>query len=145
MYRMTRSAFSRILGKHANKFGVAPKEERTFKGKVYASKAEAMYAAQLALDMDLGEIVEVVEQPRLWLGVRENVYVPDFLVVPRLSDFEGERYAPLPYYVDVKGMETPQFRKIKTLWRIYGRLPLYVVKRERDRFVNAEIIERTKK
>lgn len=115
-----------------NKFRVAPPEQRKFMGKTYASKAEMLYAVELHMMLDAGLIIEYIEQPRLWLGVPENKYIPDFLVIPR----DG-----IPYYVDVKGMETAVFKKNKRLWRAYGRLQLFLAKRKRDRFEVYEIVE----
>tara|TARA_R110002126_G_scaffold41505_15_gene120618 strand:- start:213 stop:569 length:357 start_codon:yes stop_codon:yes gene_type:complete len=111
---------------------VAPPEQRKFMGKTYASKAEMLYAVELHMMLDAGLIIEYIEQPRLWLGVPENKYIPDFLVIPR----DG-----IPYYVDVKGMETAVFKKNKRLWRAYGRLQLFLAKRKRDRFEVYEIVE----
>jgi hypothetical protein len=79
------------------------------------------YARNLSLLIGAGEVLEVVEQPKVTLGVPENVYVPDFLVVPKIG---------CPYYVDVKGVETQVFKKNKMLWSRYGRLDLIVVKRK---------------
>lgn len=104
-----------------NKYRVSPAEERRWNGRTYDSKAEMHYAQSLDLLIRAGEISAVVEQPRVTLGVPENEYRPDFLVIPR-----DER----PYFVDVKGMETPAFKKNKRLWSAYGRLPLVVVKRK---------------
>jgi hypothetical protein len=115
-----------------NKFRVAPADQRKFLGKTYASKAEMLYAVELQQMLDAGLIIEYVEQPKLWLGVPENKYIPDFLVIPR----DG-----IPYYVDVKGVETAVFKKNKRLWRSYGRLQLYLAKRKRDKFEVYEVVE----
>lgn len=104
----------------SNKYKVSPAPLRTFMGKVYASRAESARAQLLYAAIGNGDIAEVVEQPRLWLGVRENIYIPDFLVVPSGSG--------RPYYEDVKGMETPAFKRAKRLWASYGRLDLHIVR-----------------
>ncbi len=103
-----------------NKYSVAPKEQRTWNGKAYDSKAEMEYAMVLDLLLKSGEIIDVIEQPIVHLGIRENRYRPDFLIMPAEST---------PYYVDVKGMETTAFKKNKRLWKIYGRMDLHLVKR----------------
>jgi len=123
---MTTEEYHKLVGKarRRSKFNVAKKEDRTWRGKVYASKAEMLYAQAIEVQIKAGEIVEVVEQPRLWLGVPENVYVPDFLVVTTTEAF----------YVDVKGTETAAFKKNKRLWAKYGRLPLRIVAIKGDRF-----------
>lgn len=118
-----------------NKYRVSAPEARTFNGKVYASKAECMYAQELALRLRAGELAEVVEQPRLWLGVVENIYVPDFLIIPF-----GDA---MPYYIDVKGVETAAFKKNKKLWAKYGRLQLRIVKRSGNGFKTTETITPT--
>ena len=111
-----------------NKYRVAAPTARTWNGKTYASKAEMLRAQWLAAST---QFMEIVEQPRLWLGVRENVYVPDFLVIPRSG---------VPWYEDVKGVETTQFRKVKKLWAAYSRLPLRIIKLSKGVFEVVEII-----
>ena len=66
-----------------NKYRVSPKADRTFDGRVYDSKAECVYAQNLRIAKDNGDFLEVIEQVSVCLGVRENVYRPDFLIVPR--------------------------------------------------------------
>lgn len=106
-----------------SKYRVSTPLRRTYEGKTYASRAEMLYAVHLVRLLAAREVIDYVEQPRLWLGVRLNVYVPDFLVVPARG---------VPYYVDVKGVETPAFRRNKRLWRVYGRLDLHVVQVDRS-------------
>ncbi len=115
----------------AHKYKVSPPSERRHNGKTYASKAEMLYAINLYFMVDHGVILDFIEQPRVWLGVPENKYVPDFLVIPR-----DER----PYYVDVKGVETAAFRKNKKLWASYGALDLHIVKRKGNNFTVTEVI-----
>ena len=115
-----------------NKYRVAPKEDRTWNGRVYASKGEMLYAQRLDLLRSAGEVIEFIEQPRVALGVPENKYVPDFFVVP----VKG-----LPYYVDVKGMETSKFKRDKKLWASYGYVELVIVKRYGKGFKVTEKIE----
>lgn len=106
-----------------NKYHVAPKERRTDEnGRVYASRAEMLYAKNLRL---LG--VEFIEQPRVTLGDTGIVYVPDFY-----ANLNGDWV-----YIDVKGVETAAFRIKKKLWKLYGPASLHVVKRRGTRFVAA--------
>lgn len=100
---MTRWRRSRAR-RGAGKFGVGSKLERSYLGEVYASKAEASYAARLDLRRRLGEIYCWERGPRLPLvvnGLLVGHYRPDFAV------WESERaYAlrrPAGYYVEVKG------------------------------------------
>ena len=118
--------------KKPHKYNVADKKKRVWNGKTYDSKAEMERAEQLHKQMQEGEIIELIEQPSLWLGVRENVYRPDFFVITA----EGEAY-----YEDVKGVETSAFRKNKKLWARYARLPLRVIKRRKKGFRVVEVIE----
>ena len=103
----------------AGKYKVAPAEERKALGRTFSSKAEKEYALHLEAMVDNGILIDYVCQPRVWLGVYENVYVPDFLVIPVGAS---------PHYVDVKGHETNKFKRDKKLWKAYGRLPLVIVK-----------------
>ena len=119
-----------------NKYRVSTPERRTLAGKVYSSRAEMQYARFLSLERDCkdGGVLDYIEQPRVWLGIRLNVYVPDFLVIPK----DGVE----PFFVDVKGVETAAFKKNKRLWKQYGRLALHVVEIDRNGHVKTrEIIQ----
>jgi len=120
-----------------NKFKVSPPEQRKFNGKTYASKAEMQYAMFLwdQLNHEDGSIVLIIEQPRVWLGVPENVYVPDFFVVDKV---DGQ------YFVDVKGMRTPAFNKNVKLWKNYGMSDLHIVTKKGNKW-QKEIIARPTK
>lgn len=69
-------------------------------GRSYASKAEAKYAATLALRKRVGEVLFWLEQVPLSLPGKTK-YVVDFL------EFHADGTA---HFVDVKGMETAMFR-----------------------------------
>lgn len=102
-----------------------------FQGRTYASKAERQYAELLWTCYRSGAISVLIEQPSLWLGVPENVYRPDFFVIQG-----GE-----PRFIDVKGVETPAFRKVKKLWQNYGQCALVIIKKKGTKFLTAERIE----
>lgn len=105
--------------KRRNKFGVSDPSRRRVGGRTYASRAEMRYAERLYAQLAYGSITLVIEQPRVVLGVIENVYVPDFFVaLPRVDDM---------WFVDVKGPETPKFRRDMKLWARYGPARLEVV------------------
>lgn len=114
-----------------SKYGVADKAERTLGPRTYASRLERDYAemAYRLLNGSGGgmdaEYAEVVEQPIVVLGP-DTSYRPDFLVIPS----DGR----MPRFVDTKGFETPDFRRIARLWAQYARLPLEVVRRYGSRF-----------
>ena len=90
-----------------------------YKGRKYASKAEAAYAARLDADPD---VMWWLRQPAFDLG-EDTRYRADFLVGELGS---GHLFV---YAVDVKGVETDAFKRIKRLWQKYGVMPLHVVKR----------------
>lgn len=119
--------------KRQNKFGVGPKEKRRSRGRVYDSIAEREYADMLWTCVKSGEFLDLIEQPRLWLGVPENIVIPDFLIVPRHG---------APWYVDVKGHQTPAFKLACRWWRHYGRLELHIVARCGRGFETLEVIAR---
>lgn len=86
----------------------------------YASKAEASRAVELDLLIRAGDLKRIDRQVRIALGIAENVYVVDFVVTP----MRGR-----PWAEDVKGYETPAFKRHKRLWRRYGPMPLLILKR----------------
>lgn len=104
-----------------NKYGVAPKEQRIYKGQLYASKAEMEYAQRLDLDPD---VKWWLRQVPVQLG-EDTVTRVDFLV----HEFNGASQSWRTYAVDVKGMETRDFKRIKKLWAKYAPFPLRIVKR----------------
>jgi hypothetical protein len=100
-----------------NKYRVSPKADRTWNGKVYASKAE-MFFAQMLHRMQLnGEVRAVVEQPVVMLDCIK--YIPDFLVTYN----DGA-----VMYIDVKGVSTPVFSLKLKLWKQHGPGKLRLVK-----------------
>jgi len=118
-----------------HKYHVAPAGERHWRGRTWDSKAEMEYAQILYLLHDRGDLRVVIEQPRVILGVPENVDRPDFFVLP------SESSGGLPEFIDVKGVETTAFRKIKKLWKAYGVLGLRIVKKNRGKFATVGIIQ----
>ena len=77
-----------------------------YAGERYDSKAEAAYAKHLDGEVERGAILFYLRQPKFTLGIPEAIYRADFLVVAR-------QFAAA---VDVKGVETPKFRKDKKMW-----------------------------
>lgn len=113
------------VGLNASKY----RAQRTeYNGISYASKAEAARAMELDLLLRAGEIVEWIGQPTVRLGIPENVYRPDFLVIGKYSVHYRRQIHCASWYEDIKGMETPKFRRDKKLWKVYGRLPLHIIK-----------------
>lgn len=115
-----------------HKYRVAPKADRTWRGVLYASKAERLRAECNGELLRIGELIHVVEQPMYRLGCHKNRYRPDSLCVDKHGSV---------YVEDVKGMETQAFKRQKMLWREYGTCPLHIVKLRGRRWVVTEIIE----
>ena len=117
------------IGRTKNKYGVSAPSERTARGRVYASKAEKQYADHLHSVPGLF----IIEQPRVRLG-EDHIYVPDFMVW-RLADRTL-------WFIDVKGVETSEFRKSKKLWAKYMSLTakLEIIKLKNKQFMTTELI-----
>ena len=95
-----------------------------FNGRTYPSTAQAHRAMELdALKKD-GEIRDYFEEVWVILGPDERTRV-DFMVVGFGS----------VWFEDVKGMETPRFRKIRKLWEKYARFTLHIIKGKKTDFV----------
>lgn len=111
-----------VAARPGGKYGVAPAEKRTARGRVYASKAEREYADALWLRFEAGDVLLIVEQPKFRLGADTN-YVADFLFLEASG---------VVRVVDIKGVETTEFQRAKRLWERYQRTPLEVIgKKER--------------
>ena len=84
-------------GPGGNKYHVADKEDRTYNGRIYHSKKEASFAAELDLRVKAGEIDFYLEQVpfRLPGGI---VYCLDFMTV-------AEDDAIVNHYYEVKGFK----------------------------------------
>lgn len=108
-----------LRGGDRNKYKVAPKAERTYNGRVYASKSEMHRAMELDVMVKSGTIT-YRHQPRYELGNRHCKYVADFEVT------DGAR----TWSEDVKGMPTAKFKRDVRLWRDYGPHPLIILKRK---------------
>lgn len=117
-----------------SKYKVAPAEDRQYLGRTFGSKAEMEYCKHLETEVSMREIQGYICQPRFWLGVPENVYIPDFLVI------EWAYLQKAPYAVDVKGVETAKFKRDKKLWAKYGWVDLHIVKKQGAKFKTVEVI-----
>ncbi len=93
-----------------------------YNGVRYASKAEADRAETLDILIRCEEIAIWIPQPKFRLGVPENIYVADFFVVHTDGSYWVE---------DVKGYETPKFKRDKKLWKAYGPCRLDLIMRGR--------------
>jgi len=107
-----------------NKYGAQP----TVSGGIrYDSKLEAERAEALELMRAAGDVWFFIGQPKFRLGVPENVYVADFLV---LATPDASPAYPTVWVEDVKGRETTKFRRDKRLWARYGPCELHIITRQ---------------
>ena len=113
-----------------NKYNVSKPSERSYKGRIYDSKAEMLYAQRLDLLIKAGEVLDFVDQPKVHIS-GDLWYRPDFFVV------ESEQ----AYYVDVKGVVTDGFRKIVQAWPARHGFPLRIIKRKGKGFETVQIID----
>jgi hypothetical protein len=130
---MTRPKTARAVSKFGVRQDAVGKAERTYKGVLYHSRAEASYAAQLDLLVKAGEIVRWERQvvftfpstlgcPRC-MADPPGSYVADFLVT--LPD----RNAPQEV-LEVKGhMTAVAKRKLKLFAALYPHIKLVIIKR----------------
>ena len=124
-----------MSGIRRNKYNVSPSDQRQAIGRTFDSKMEKEYAERLQMLLEAGVIAEFSCQTTVhMLGCKENKFKPDFLVIPAPEDGR------FPYYVEVKGRETQQWKTHKKLWAEYGRLELVVVKKKGKEFVETETI-----
>lgn len=95
---------------HTRPFPVVSRERRTYKGVVYASKTEMLWAQVLDGMVMAGVIQGWKRQVPIPLGL-DKVWIVDFVVT---GDDET-------VWVDeVKGFNPASFRDAKKLWRKYG-------------------------
>jgi len=99
-----------------SKYGIKRTE---YAGRMYDSPAEARRAEELENDK---EVAWWIPQVVIELGVPEHKYRVDFLVAVWTS-----HAAVIVHAEDVKGPETPEFRKHKKMWEKYGPFPLHVL------------------
>ena len=110
--------------KRRNKYNAKPTQYRGWR---FDSKAEAEYAELLDTRQQTGQVLFWLRQVPFDL-TDDDRYKADFLVL----ESDGTMYA-----VDVKGMQTPRFKKIVKLWEKYGIMPLKIVNKN----TGTEIIE----
>lgn len=116
----------------ANKYKAKP---TIYAGIRYASKAEAARAQILDAMVKSGDVSWWLPQVKFRLGCPENTYTVDFLVAEfRGVNADGKLLT--IHAEDVKGVETPKFRKDKRLWLAYGAMPLHVIKGKNVEVIN---------
>ncbi len=92
-----------------------------YDGQTYDSKYEAHVAGELDLMVKAGELLCWFRQVAVRLGEDFKTRV-DFLCLPT----NIETY---PYFVEAKGMETPEFKRVRKLWAKYAKLDLHIMKK----------------
>ena len=105
--------------KRTNKYGAV--RSRCHCGQTADSKAEGEYCDLLALMKRAGEIADYQHHPAA-------VKMTDAGIQWRV-DFWVQEPDGSEYYVEVKGLATADYKIKLELYRTYGVLPLYVVKR----------------
>lgn len=113
-----------------NKYRVSPADQRTWNGRVYASKAEMEYAKILDLEQRGGIIRNLTHQPAVRLGPID--FVPDFAAW-HVASGKWRWY-------DVKGVQTPAFKIKLKLWVEYGPGDLFIVKKAGKRFKVVQVV-----
>jgi hypothetical protein len=115
-----------------SKYNVAPKDQRTWRGRTYDSKAEMEYAQYLHQAYFAGGVRIIIPQPCVQL-TEDHAYRPDFFV-EWMGDGPG-------YFIDVKGVMTAASKKHIAMWRKYGPCRLFIVQKRGARFVTEMIVE----
>lgn len=100
-------------------------------GDRYASATEAAYAQVLDYLVQAGLYETVRRQVRIDLG-EDACTIVDFVV----TEAGG---GDLTFAIEVKGYETPGFKRVRRLWPKYGPYPMYLVKRKGARWVSERI------
>jgi hypothetical protein len=100
---------SHLRNNFGNKFNIAPKEQRTYKGVVYHSKMESCYAAYLDTLKKIGEIKD-------WSGQCPfDVNINGMHVTTYFCDFKVELLDDSVEYHEVKGHVTELYKIKKKL------------------------------
>lgn len=101
----------------ASKYNAKPTEHN---GVLYDSKAEAAHAGRLDLRKRAGQVRWWLRQVPVMIGEPgvDKPYRVDFVV----CEADGSVHAE-----EVKGMETPQFKRQKRQWAKRGPFPLHII------------------
>ena len=99
----------------------SPTEERKYGDHFYDSKAEMRRAVELDLLVRNGNLDYWIKQVLFTLGPDHSTRV-DFLC------FDWNDDGALDVWVEeVKGYETPEFRKTRKLWKKYAPVPMHIL------------------
>ncbi len=111
--------------KPKGRFGNVAKRTE-FGGVMYDSKAEASYAAVLDDRLRTGTVSWWLRQVRVPLGPDFATRV-DFLVGTPATNVKGTCWH-VVLAVEIKGVETREFKKVRKLWPKYGPFALEIIK-----------------
>jgi len=100
-----------------NKYG---NNKTPYKGIMWDSEGEALYAWELDQKAQRGDIALWIPKPRLCILLGKTkaesiFYTPDYWVVPSGL---GHRPEDDSYYLDFKGVITPAFRRVVKMWKL---------------------------
>ena len=116
----TRAALEAIAGdtKGTGRIRVAPKEDRTAHGIVFASKREMQHYLGLKISESAGLISDLTLQPRYLLQPKTTLADGTKLrAITYVADFKFRDIAGFWHVIDVKGIETDVFRIKKKMFR----------------------------
>lgn len=105
-------------------------EDRLYGGRTYHSKTEMRRAKELDLLLTNGNIAYWTPQVRFQLGPDHHTVV-DFLVYAA----DG-----ISWVEEVKGYETPEFRRTRRLWKKYAPIPMRILVPRRQSGWKVEIL-----
>lgn len=115
----SKAALASVFPKPISKYHVSAPEERTHDKIVYASKAEMLAAKQFADDPT---VLWYCRQPQFMLAGGVSLRV-DFLVCREVFTAGGLASAIDIEAIEIKGVETPDFKIKKRLWANTPGLP----------------------
>lgn len=129
--RMSASEATKLLGaqsKQGRSRGVSSKDDRTFDGRVYMSKAEMMKAFELTRMKASGQIADWKPQVAIPMIVTNAATGKQTMVCKMVADFEVTENSGAKYWVEIKGFRTQMFSiKLKLLKALYPDLDYRIV------------------
>ncbi len=94
-----------------NKFNAKRTTRPGRAGRSFASGLEALVFDHFYKLKLLGEVEEIVQQPRVFLTRAEISYHPDLAIKPKGGAL---------FWVEAKGVEGERWRIVRKLWTVYG-------------------------
>lgn len=119
---------------YKKKHKYSAKKSVSFDGHCFGSKLEKRTYEHLKLLEKAGEIRVLQTQVHVKMTKANIVYIPDFLIEDVVS---GEKI-----WVEAKGIETPEWKLKKRLWKHYGpgRLQIYRAHKTQGCILTEEVI-----